>query len=138
MVYAIGEMKIAVAGLAACGGSYGKDKEEKAVLPPGGQAQGRVYAYADHLRELCHRDRAGDFPAQPAHCQQAWAAGCAGCHVHGHQCHLRYRPDRAGHLDAVHLLRAGRDPAAHSGRRPWSGHAHQLFCAGHAAAHGLP
>ena len=54
MVYAIEEMKIAAADFAACGGSYGKDKEEKAVLPPGGQAQGRVYAYADHLRELCH------------------------------------------------------------------------------------
>ena len=58
MVYAIEEMKIAAAGFAACGGTYGKGKREKAVLPPGGQAQGDVYAYADHLCELCHRDRA--------------------------------------------------------------------------------
>lgn len=49
MVYAIEEMKIAAAGFAACGGTYGKGKREKAVLPPGGQAQGDVYAYADHL-----------------------------------------------------------------------------------------
>ena len=74
MVYAIEEMKIAAAGFAACGGTYGKGKREKAVLPPGGQAQGDVYAYADHLRELCYRDRAGHLPAQPAHCQQARAA----------------------------------------------------------------
>ena len=71
MVYAIEEMKIAAAGFAACGGTYGKGKREKAVLPPGGQAQGDVYAYADHLCELCHRDRAGHLSAQPACCQQA-------------------------------------------------------------------
>ena len=39
MVYAIEEMKIAAAGFAACGGTYGKGKREKAVLPPGGQEQ---------------------------------------------------------------------------------------------------
>ena len=32
MVYAIEEMKIAAAGFAACGGTYGKGKREKAVL----------------------------------------------------------------------------------------------------------
>lgn len=107
MVYAIEEMKIAAAGFAACGGTYGKGKREKAVLPPGGQAQGDVYAYADHLCELCHRDRAGHLSAQPACCQQAWAAGCTGCHVHRHKRYLRYWSDRAGYLDPVHLLWAG-------------------------------
>ena len=32
MVYAIEEMKIAAAGFAACGGTYGKGKREKAVI----------------------------------------------------------------------------------------------------------
>ena len=51
MVYAIEEMKIAAAGFAACGGTYGKGKREKAVLPPGGQAQGDVYALS--LLHIC-------------------------------------------------------------------------------------
>ena len=138
MVYAIEEMKIAAAGFAACGGTYGKGKREKAVLPPGGQAQGDVYAYADHLCELCHRDRAGHLSAQPACCQQAWAAGCTGCHVHRHKRYLRYWSDRAGYLDPVHLLWAGGDPAAHSGGWSGVGHPHQLLRAGYAAAYGIP
>ena len=98
----------------------------------------RQQRHPDHLYQLCaghcHRDAA----AQPAHCQQRGAAGRCGRHVHGHQCHLCDGPCRPGHLDAVHLLWAGGAAAAHPGGRPRPCHPHQLFCAGSAAADGLP
>ena len=40
MVYAIEEMKIAAAGFAACGGTYGKGKREKLFYRPAGKRKG--------------------------------------------------------------------------------------------------
>lgn len=139
MVYAIKECKAA----ACCaGGCYGKDKKypQKAAAPEVGPAEkaGTEHPDPDHLRQLycCHR--AGHAAAHPAYCQQARTAGCAQRHVHSHQRHLRHRSGGAGYVDAVHMVRAGSGAAAYSGGRPWSCYPYQLFCAGHAPAHGLP
>ncbi len=50
------------------------------------------------------RDRAGNAAAVTAHFQPQRSAGRGGCHVHGHQRHLRDRSGRAGHLDPVHAF----------------------------------
>ena len=106
MVYAIERKGKKIAGQAlprAEESSWEKGKENASAK----SARVGANADADHLCELCHRDRAGHPSAQPACCQQAWAAGCTGCHVHRHKRYLRYWSG-AGYLDPVHLLRAGR------------------------------
>ena len=132
--------KAAVQVCAACGGTYEKAIQEP--IPASSYKEPEqtagVQPYPDHLRQFCDRDRTGDAVAVAAHCQPLRADEGDRRHVHGHQRHLRDRSGRAGYLDPVHGVRAGGDPGPDPGGRPGSGDPDQLFCAGHAAPHGLP
>ena len=78
---------------------------QKAASPEAGPAEkaGTSNADPDHLRELCASLIAlGTLLLTLPVASTQRTAGCAGCHVHRHQRHLRDRSGRAGYMDAVH------------------------------------